>query len=337
MNSVSAMSLFEDLAAFADDTGFSGVVRVDRPGEEPLTLAHGLAHRGWGIPNEIDTRIAIASGSKGFTALAVVSLIVDGDLELSTPVRSILGDDLPLVADEVTVEHLLAHRSGIGDYLDESKYELTDYILPVPVQDLADLEQYVPILDGHSQSFPPDERFEYNNGGFMVLALIAERASGTPYHDLVRDRVTGPAGMVDTEFLRSDELPGRTALGYLDDGPRSNVFHLPIRGTGDGGIFTTAADVGAFWKSLFAGRIVPEDWVAEMTRPRSVSPDDGRRYGLGFWLHETSDAVMLVGSDTGSSFWSVHDPTRGLGHTTLSNQTDGAWVVSTWLDERLGF
>ena len=64
----------------------------------------------------------------------------------------------------------------------------------------------------------------------MVLALIAERVSGIPFHDLVRKRVTGPAGMVDTEFLRSDELPGRTALGYLDDGPRSNV--LPSPGSG---------------------------------------------------------------------------------------------------------
>ena len=114
-------------------------------------------------------------------------------------------------------------------------------------------------------------------------------------------------------------------------------FHLPVRGTGDGGIYTTAADISAFWVSLFAGRIVPGDRLTDMTRPRSASPDDGRRYGLGFWLHETSDAVMLVGSDTGASFWSVHDPTSGMGHTTISNQTDGAWEVSTFLDERLGF
>ena len=48
-----------------------------------------------------------------------MSLIEDGTLELDTTARSLLGDDLPLIDDEVTVEHLLAHRSGIGDYLDE--------------------------------------------------------------------------------------------------------------------------------------------------------------------------------------------------------------------------
>ena len=53
-----------------------------------------------------------------------------------------------------------------------------------------------------------------------------------------------PAGMADTAFLRSDELPGRAALGYLDDdGLRTNVLHLPVRGNGDGGVYTTAADV----------------------------------------------------------------------------------------------
>jgi CubicO group peptidase (beta-lactamase class C family) len=49
----------------------------------------------------------------------VVSLIEEGQLKMSTTARSVLGMDLPLIDDEVTVEHLLAHRSGIGDYFDE--------------------------------------------------------------------------------------------------------------------------------------------------------------------------------------------------------------------------
>ena len=339
VNSVPEMSLLEkDLNAFAVDNSFSGVVRVDRPGEEPLTRAFGLAHRGWEIPNQVDTRFALASGSKAMTALAVVSLIVEGQLELSTTARSVLGTDLPLIADDVTIEHLLAHRSGIGDYLDESTYELSDYVMSVPVQNLVTTEDFVPILDGFPQKFAPGTGFEYNNGGFVVLALIAERVSGVPYHDLVRSRVTEPAGMSDSEFLRSDELPGGVALGYLevDSVWRSNVFHLPVRGTGDGGIYSTAADISLFWDAFLGGRIVPPEWVNEMVTPRSESTDDERRYGLGFWLHGTSDAVILVGSDTGVAFWSMRDPISGVGHTTISNQTSGAWAVSRFLDEQLG-
>jgi CubicO group peptidase (beta-lactamase class C family) len=65
--------------------------------------------------------------------------------------------------------------------------------------------------------------------------------------------------MTDSGFLRSDELPGRAAIGYLTAGDalRSNVLHLPVRGSGDGGIYSTVADISAFWRALFAGRIVP--------------------------------------------------------------------------------
>jgi CubicO group peptidase (beta-lactamase class C family) len=331
-------ALEQSIDAFADATGFSGVVRVDRGDEIELAKAYGLAHRGHEIPNTVDTQFAVASGSKGFTALAVAALIEDGSLDLSTTARSVLGSDLPLIDDDVTVEHLLAHRSGIGDYLDEDAgHGIDDYVMPVPVQELATTEDYLAVLDGHPTRFRPDERFAYANGGYVVLALIAERTSGIPFHELVRQRVCVPAGMNDTEFLRSDELPGRAALGYVatGGGSRTNVLHLPVRGSGDGGIYSTVGDVSSFWGALFAGRIVPPDRVAELMRPRSDVPGQSMRYGLGFWLHESRDVVLLEGSDAGVSFRSAHDPAQRLTHTVVSNTSTGAWPIARLLQERL--
>jgi CubicO group peptidase (beta-lactamase class C family) len=320
----------------AAQTGFSGVVRVERGDEIHVLEAYGLALRGWGIANTVDTRFAIASGSKGLTALAVMSLIEEGRLELTTTARSVLGQDLPLIDDAVTVEHLLAHRSGIGDYLDEDlDHPATDYVMPISVHELATTEGFLRVLGGFETKFPPDDRFSYCNGGYVVLALIAERSSGTPFHELVEQRVCEPAGMVDTAFLRSDELPGGTAIGYLaDDGPRTNVFHLPVRGNGDGGVYSTAADISSFWAALFAGRIVPTDRVAEMVRPRSALPGVAR-YGLGFWLHPTSDVVELEGADAGVSFRTRHDPNERVTFTVISNTTDGAWPIADHLGEVL--
>jgi len=329
------LDLADAIDQLADSTGFSGVVRVDRDDDVAFAKAYGLAHRGLGVPNTIDTQFAIASGSKGLTALTVVSLIEEGALRLSTTARSVLGIDLPLIEDGVTVEHLLSHRSGIGDYLDEAVHQdITDYVMPVPVHELATTEQFLPVLDGHPTAFPPGERFAYCNGGYVVLALIAERASGVPFHELVAQRVCGPAGMPDTAFLRSDELPGRAALGYLpiDGVDRTNVFHLPVRGNGDGGAYSTVADISRFWRSLFAGRIVSTGWVTEMVRPRSQVPPEARRYGLGFWLHESSDAVMLEGYDAGASFRTVHVPSSNLTYTVISNTSPGAWPMTQRLD-----
>jgi CubicO group peptidase (beta-lactamase class C family) len=329
--------LEESVDHVATATGFSGVVRVDRGGRVELARAYGQAHRGIPLPNTVDTRFGVASCTKGLTGLTVASLIEEGRLDLSTTARSVLGSDLPLIDDEVTVEQLLAHRSGIGDYFDEGAIEsATDYVLPVPVHRLATTADYLTVLDGHRQAFAPGARFAYNNGGFVVLALIAERVGGAPFAELVRARVCQPAGMRDTAFLRSDEPTGRTALGYLDDvGLRTNVLHLPVRGSGDGGISTTAADVAVLWQALFAGRIVPVDRVAAMVRPRSDVAAESMRYGLGFWLHPTGDAVILVGADAGVSFSTVHDESAGLTATVLSNTTDGAWPVARLLRELL--
>jgi CubicO group peptidase (beta-lactamase class C family) len=330
-------ALEEAVDRVAAETGFSGVVRVDRGDGIELAKAYGLAHRGHRIATTVDTQFAIASGGKGLTALTVVSLIEAGMLDAATTARSVLGNDLPLIGDEVTVEQLLAHRSGIGDYVDEEAgNEITDYILPVPVHELATTERFLRVLDGYPAKFSPGERFSYCNSGYVVLALMAERASGTPFHDLVQQWVCEPAGMQDTQFLRSDELPGRAALGYLaTDGLRTNVLHLPVRGSGDGGVYSTAADIHAMWAAFFAGRIVSTGWVAEMVRPRSDVPAESMRYGLGFWLHESREAVMLEGYDAGVSFRTVHDPEAGFSHTVLSNTSDGAWPITHHLDELL--
>jgi CubicO group peptidase (beta-lactamase class C family) len=305
----------------ASETDFSGVVRIDRGGEVLLRKAYGFAHR-WGIANTVDTRFGIASGTKGLTALTVMSLIQDGHLELGTTARSLLGSDLPLIDDAVTIEQLLAHRSGIGDYLDEDvDFPKNDYMMRIPVHELGDTESYVRILDGFPTKFPPGEGFSYSNGGYVVLGLLAERATGVPFHELVSQRVCQPAGMVDTEFLRSDDLPERVA-------------HLPVRGAGDGGIYSTPDDMHRFWTALYAGRIVPTDVVAEMMRPRSdIEGDPPGQYGMGFWMFPTQHVVELHGSDAGVSFQTDSNREKDLIYTVLSNVTDGAWPVSYHLDD----
>lgn len=328
--------LVNDLDAFASGSSFSGVVRVDEGGRVLFERAYGLANRSWEVANTGDTRFAIASGAKGLTALTVASLIENNRLSFATSARSVLGADLPLISDEVTVEHLLGHRSGIGDYLDEDdELDLREYLMPVPVHQLATTEQFIPALDGLAAKFAPGERFSYCNSGYVVLAVIAERVAAVPFHELVVQRVCEPAGMADTAFLRSDEAPERTAVGYLDaSGWRTNVFHLPVRGSGDGGIYTTAEDVALFWRALFAGRIVPTARVAELVQARSSTQSSSfPSYGLGFWLDSASGAVALVGSDAGVSFASRHEPAAGFTATVISNTTDGAWPLARLVGE----
>jgi CubicO group peptidase (beta-lactamase class C family) len=330
-------TLAQAVDTVARDTAFSGVVRFDADGEVVLEAAHGSADRRWQVPVTPGTRLGMASGSKGMTALTVLALVERGALALDTPARSLLGRDLPLVDDAVTVEHLLAHRSGIGDYLDEEALGGVDeYVMPVPVHRLVTTEDYLQVLDGHPRVSAPGERFAYNNGGFVVLALLAERAAGMPFPDLVDELVARPAGLTATGFLRNDELPADVATGYLyATGLRTNVLHLPVRGSGDGGAYTTVGDVHRLWDAVTSGRVIAPELVAEMTRPRSSGPgQDG--YGLGVWLNRDDDQVLeLHGYDAGASFHSVHDRARHRTWTVISNTSEGAWPLVRLLAGRL--
>lgn len=314
------------------DTGFSGIVRVE-DGAGTIELVDGLADRRSRTPHTATTRFGIASGTKGVTAATVLSLVAAGELDLDGRVRPLIGDALPLIDDRVTVEHLLAHRSGIGDYLDESTLgDITDYVLSVPVHRLDETDGYVPLLDGRPQVGEPGTTFSYNNSGYVLLALLVERATGRPFREVVAGQVLDPAGMAATAFLRSDELPGDAAIGYLGEGDRTNVLHLPVRGSGDGGLYTTVADIHRFWSALAGGRILPPELVARMTGRASVT--GARAYGLGVWLSPTDSWWELEGSDAGVSFQTRFDPATGAAWTVVSNTSAGAWPIVALLDER---
>ncbi len=314
----------------AELTGFSGVVRLARAGEPVLEFAMGLADRRNHVPVEIETRFGSASATKGLTALTIVSLIETGELSMDTTIRSVVGDALPLVDAAVTIEHLLGHTSGVGDYLDEEALgDIDDYVLPVPPHTLTRPSDYFDILNAHPQVSSPGERFAYNNSGYVMLSIVVEMVAGS-YHDAVQERVLGPARMHRAGFFRSDDLPGATALGYLQDG-RTNVFHLPVIGVGDGGVYLDLDGVTAFWTALFHGDIVSSDHVAEMTTAHHPVADD-RSYGLGFWLSPDARTVALVGMDAGVSFRTAFNKDSRSHYTVMSNTSAGMWPLAEELE-----
>lgn len=343
-NSTHSRTLAERIDAIVEASELSGAVQVDVDDATIVRRGIGMAHRHLGLANTPDTLFGVASVTKGFTALTVMSLVESGELTLDTTARSILGDDLPLIDDGVTIRHLLGHRSGIGDYIDEDAIDADDsiaedaYLMPGSVHELDTSESYLAVLDGHATKSAPGDRFSYNNSGYVVLAILAERASGAAFHDLVTQRVCQPAGLTDTAFLRSDRLPGRAAVGYLWDvgahpddlelDLRTNVFHLPLRGSGDGGIYTTTGDLHLFWEAVAAGRVVSQASLDDMWSPHSVNPSDGMHYGLGFWMEERTNTVLLIGFDAGVTCITVRDLDGRFDHTVVANTGRGAWPIS---------
>ncbi|WP_306231626.1 serine hydrolase [Agrococcus beijingensis] len=317
---------------------FTGVATIDVGDERVLERVEGFASRALGVPMTAGTRIAIASGSKAFTAVAILRLVEQGALRLDQRVRELLGDDLPLIDDAVTIEQLLDHTSGIGDYLDEeADWEPDQFVLPLPVHTLTTAEAFVPMLDGFPQAFEPGTSFAYNNGAYIVLAVVLERTTGETYHQAVQRLMLEPAGLAQTGFLPLNALPAGTALGYLhDDGDLVNTLHLPVLGNGDGGAFTTADDLHRFWRALLDGRIVSRETVDAMSTPRHDVPGEQMRCGMGLFLHQTLPVLMLEGYDAGASFCTWHIPASQTTVSVLGNSSEGGWPVMGVLRAAIG-
>lgn len=315
--------------------GFSGAVQVDVAGVTVHASAHGLADRAHSIPNHVSTRFAGASALKTCTALTILHLVEQGTVALDTRVVSVVDRAVSFMSEEVTVEHLLAHRSGIGDYcqeVDVARSEMTASTATLAQCTLDRPALILEVMDGVPPRAEAGIEFRYNNAGYALLALLAERVTGTSLSDLLELHVFGPAGMSNSAVLSYDELDGDVAIGYRERlGLRTNVHAVPNRGLGDGGLFTTVADMKRLWDALWAGAVVEPATLALMTTPHGRT-ERGTPYGLGFWLDATTDAVTVEGYDIGISFRSMHRPSTSVTWTVVSNWTDGAWPLADELE-----
>lgn len=317
---------------------FSGVVHVDLPGEASFSRAYGMRDRAYELPATLDTIFSVASVTKSLTALVIMKLVETGSLSLDTTARSILGNDLPMIDDRVNIRHLLCHRSGLSDYLAESGVTSSDdYVMSVPVHRLDSSEAYLEVLGGREQQFSPDDRFEYCNGGYAVLAILAERTSTATFAALLEKFVIVPADMRSTGLVRMDELSADIARGYLSSaGLRSNVLHLPVLGTGDGGVFSNLHDIQSLWSSLVTGGVVAEETYDAMIESWGHSASMRCAYGLGFWLPDSTDAVMMEGADAGVSIRTVYWPQDASSFTIISNTSMGAWPLVKIVQQLFG-
>lgn len=317
--------------------GFSGVVHARQQGEAIFGEGYGYANRADKLPNTINTRFGIASGTKLLTGVAICQLVEQGKLTFETRLQEVVTDFFPHFDPAVTVRHLLTHTSGVPDYFDEDLMDdfgvlWKDY----PTYTMRSPRDFLPMFQNQPMKFAPGQRFSYNNGGFILLGLIIEAAGGQAYTDYVTTHVLHRAGMVDSGFFAMNQLPERTALGYIDaedGGWHTNIFEVPIIGGADGGVFVTAPDMSRFWDALFTHRLLSPEMTSQVLRPQiEVNPEnkDTRAYGYGIWVIRGGEGILRyygVGGDPGVSFVSTVFPKRQIEITVISNVDDGAWQV----------
>lgn len=280
------------------------------------------------VPMRPDTIFDVASITKLFTATVLMALVEDGLLELDAPIAEHLPSFATGDRRSVTLRLLLSHISGLPDLLrlwtdwpDQPSRRAA--VLAAPLR--------------HA----PGTVFEYSCIGYIVAGFLAERLSGRPLHELVRDRVCRPLGLKETGHLPpADRVERIAATEHQPDAGRGMVRGAvhdenswSLGGTvGNAGLFSTAADLARFGEALCrrgeldGRRILKEATVNEMFRnqlPDGVDPGYG--HGLGFRIGDSSFMGVLAESGavghtgfTGASI--VIDPQRALEVVLLTNR-----------------
>lgn len=308
------------------DTAFSGVVSIDSPDGTIFREASGLSNRADQLPNTLETAFGIASGTKLFTALGIARLVGLGVLSLDDRPATLWPDFRGWLDEDATIDHLLTHSSGCYDYLDEDLIDDYDnFRVEIPWCYLETPSDYLPLFSGKPAKFRPGSAYAYSNGGYVALGIVIECLSGRLYRDFIRSEVLQPAGMSRSGFFAFNELPGNTALGYLDAGFATNIYKVPLRGGGDGGMYTTAADMARLWQALLCGQLVPPDLLDDWLLPRrACSTAAAAHYSArGLFVNQARGQLYVVGGDHGVGFDSRCLPRHRLTATILSNQSDG--------------
>ena len=336
--------LADTLRTSIERHAFSGVVSIKRNGRVLFEEAAGYADRSNKIGNTLETRFGIASGTKFLTALAVGRLIIAQKLSFDTKLKDCLALDFPRYSPDITIRHLLTHTSGIPDYYDEEKVtDFDNFALSIPCYELKGPRDYLPLFPDAPMKFKPGERFSYSNSGYILLGVVIEELTGVKYQEFVDREIFKPAGMNQSGYFAFDQLPERTALGYIEQGCgwRTNIYTLPSIGASDGGAYTTVHDMASLWKAFWACEILPREMVETYAAPfvRAETEGEHTYVGHGLWLKMVpgrKQRVYLTGCDAGVSFRSTVNREDDLLVTVISNTTNGAWPVLKDVDVALG-
>ncbi|SOD63293.1 D-alanyl-D-alanine carboxypeptidase [Streptomyces zhaozhouensis] len=289
--------------------GAPGAYGAAQDGDGRWTGAAGVADLTEETPADADSWHRIASVTKTFVSVAVLQQVAEGTVDLDAPAADHLpAGTLPdALAEEVTVRMLLNHTSGIGDYVQVAFPSLRQ-LSPESLEEhryreLAPEELVEMGLSARSTG-EPGERYSYSNTNYILAGMLLGEVTGVSAEEYVTEHVIERAGLSETFFPDSPELPTPHARLYdplhgTQDPPGDYTeYDMSWAGTA-GALVSTMTDLNEFQRALFSGELLPEKQLSEMLDTVPMTNGNGEQvgaYGLGlyeinlscgkFWGHD---------------------------------------------------
>jgi CubicO group peptidase (beta-lactamase class C family) len=263
---------------------------VARDGEPTWMGGVGLASPTTGAPMCAETLFRVASVSKLYVAALILRLVELNRLELTDTLAVLLpevSEGIP-GSERITVEHLLAHRSGLSSPDTADLGLQIDFIdRPSELAGLSLRERLARYVYRRPLEFEPGTGFRYSNTGYDLLGLIAERIEGESLQAALAHHFFDALELDQTSFELGNDPSIAHGHALTSEGWLLDVTVLDRANVGDespsGGLITTAEELTVFLSALFGGRLISQASLDLMRRADCIDPNVcDRGYGLGF-------------------------------------------------------
>jgi len=255
---------------------------VVRDGGIIYSKGYGLASLEHGVPLTPQTALDIGSIAKQFTATAILLLAQDGKLSVDDDVRKFIPE-MPDYGTPITLRHLLHHTSGIRDYI----ALLT--LGGINLEDVATQEESLAaIARQKALNFRPGDEHSYSNSGYFLLSVVVERVSSKTMRAFAQERIFGPLGMTNTQYLDDHTLViPRRASSYMprpDGGFRLETCNWEQ--TGDGGIQTTVEDLAKWDRNFYDPKVGGPALIEQLQTTGVLNSGEKIDYARGLAVDE---------------------------------------------------
>lgn len=228
------------------------------------------------------------SVAKLFVSVLVLELVDQGRVDLQAPASRYVPD-LPPAWEEVRVEHVLNHVSGLPDYI-AGPDGLTNF---PPT-----LDAVFRRLGEQPMDASPGTELRYNQTNYLVLQAVLEAAYGKPYREIVRSRIVEPLGLRDVYLGVGTAPRERLVTPYHGEDGRltpDETIPWPEYAVSHAELYTTADDLGRFLTAVAQGRFARRETLLRLWRPYRLA-NGGTGFASG-WDYGEADGFRQVGHD----------------------------------------
>jgi CubicO group peptidase (beta-lactamase class C family) len=251
---------------------------VVRDGEVVKMKGYGLANVELNVPVTPETIFQSGSVGKQFTATLVMMLAEEGRLSLDDPLGKYIPE-APAAWKDITLRRMLTHTAGLSNDLYKKINLRQDYTEDELVREIAALP-----LD-----FPPGEKWNYSNPGYVLLGIVIHKVTGKFYGDVLREKVFEPLGMTTARIISEADIVPNRAAGYrLVNGELKNQEWVSpmLNTTADGALYVTVLDMVKWDAGLASEKLLKRSALDRMWTPVTLKDGKSVPYGFGWNVGE---------------------------------------------------